>query len=186
MGLRELKKAKTRKMISDLATRLFMEKGYDEVTTAEIARLAEVSVPTLFKYFPTKETLVFDEEAEREARLIAAVTDRKEGVSILDALLQHFSSYMAFDTYKKKEVDAFRKMVYSTPDLHAYAKQIWMRYEKSLAVALQQETKNKLEKAEAEALAHFILDAFHRSKNADNPKASLHTLFNMMKNGWKE
>ncbi|MFZ6770965.1 TetR/AcrR family transcriptional regulator [Undibacterium sp. Di26W] len=186
MGLRELKKAKTRKMISDLATRLFMEKGYDEVTTAEIARLAEVSVPTLFKYFPTKETLVFDEEAEREARLIAAVTDRKEGVSILDALLQHFSSYMAFDTYKKKEVDAFRKMVYSTPDLHAYAKQIWMRYEKSLAVALQQETKNKLEKAEAEALAHFILDAFHRSKDAENPKASLHTLFNMMKNGWKE
>lgn len=186
MGLRERKKAKTRKMISDLATRLFMEKGYNEVTTAEIARLAEVSVPTLFKYFPTKETLVFDEEAEREERLISAVTDRKEGVSILDALLEHFSSYMAFDIKKKKEVDAFRKLIYSAPDLHAYAKQIWMRYEKSLAVALQQETKNKLEKAEAEALAHFILDAFHRSKDAENPKASLHALFNMMKNGWKE
>ncbi|MFZ6709264.1 TetR/AcrR family transcriptional regulator [Undibacterium sp. TC9W] len=186
MGLRELKKAKTRKMISDLATGLFIERGYDQVTTAEIARLAEVSVPTLFKYFPTKETLVFDEEDEREARLIAAVTDRKAGVSILDSLLEYFSSYMAFDEKKKKEVNAFRNLIYSTPDLYAYAKQVWMRYEKSLAAALQQETKNKLEKAEAEALAHFILDAFHRSKDAENPKASLHTLFNMMKNGWKE
>ncbi|MFZ6641533.1 TetR/AcrR family transcriptional regulator [Undibacterium sp. TC4M20W] len=186
MGLRELKKAKTRKMISDLATGLFIEKGYDQVTTAEIARLAEVSVPTLFKYFPTKETLVFDEEDEREARLIGAVTDRKAGVSILDALLEYFSSYMAFDETKKKEVKAFRNLIHSTPDLYAYAKQVWMRYEKSLAVALQQETRNKLEKAEAEALAHFILDAFHRSKDSENPKASLHTLFNMMKNGWKE
>ncbi len=186
MGLRELKKAKTRKMISDLATRLFIENGYNEVTTAEIARLAEVSVPTLFKYFPTKEMLVFDEEDEREERLIAAVTDRKKDASILDALLEHFASFMAFDVDKKKEVDAFRKLIYSTPDLYVYAKQIWMRYEKSLAVVLQQETKNKLEKAEAEAIAHFILDAFHRSKDAENPRATLHTLFNMMKNGWKE
>ena len=104
MGLRELKKAKTRKMISDLATGLFIEKGYDQVTTAEIARLAEVSVPTLFKYFPTKETLVFDEEDEREARLVAAVTDRKAGVSILDGLLEYFCSYIAFDETKKNEV----------------------------------------------------------------------------------
>ncbi|MFZ6744409.1 TetR/AcrR family transcriptional regulator [Undibacterium sp. JH2W] len=186
MGLRELKKAKTRKMISDLATGLFMEKGYDQVTTAEIARLAEVSVPTLFKYFPSKETLVFDEEDEREEKLIAAVTDRKEGVTILDALLEHFSSYTVFDVDKKKHVAAFKKLIYNTPDLYVYAKQIWTRYEKSLAVTLQQETKHQLEQVEAEAIAHFILDAFHRSKSADDPKASLYALFNIIKNGWKE
>ncbi|MBC3916422.1 TetR family transcriptional regulator [Undibacterium sp. CY18W] len=186
MGLRELKKAKTRKMISDLATRLFMEKGYDEVTTAEIARLAEVSVPTLFKYFPTKEALVFDEQDEREERLIAAVTDRKKGTSILDALFEHFSNHMAFDSEKRKHVTAFKKLIHSTPDLSVYAKQIWMRYEKSLATVLLQETKHQLEQAEAEAIAHFILDAFHRSKDAENPKASLNALFNIIKNGWTE
>jgi len=186
MGLRELKKAKTRKMISDLATGLFIEKGYDQVTTAEIARLAEVSVPTLFKYFPTKETLVFDEEDEREEKLLAAVTERKKGMSILDALLEHFSSYTVFDEDKKKHVAAFKKLIYSTPDLYIYAKQIWMRYEKSLAVVLRQETKHQLAPAEAEAIAHFILDAFHRSKDAEDPRASLHALFNIMKNGWKE
>jgi AcrR family transcriptional regulator len=60
------------------------------VTTAEIAEKAEVSVPTLFNYFPTKETLVFDEDQEREEKLVRAVTERKQGTSILDALRDLF------------------------------------------------------------------------------------------------
>ena len=82
MGLRELKRAKTRKLISDIATNLFIERGYDAVTTAEIARLAEVSVTTLFNYFPTKESLVFDEDQSIEAALVHAVISQKSRVCL--------------------------------------------------------------------------------------------------------
>src|SRR4051812_4062335 len=125
MGLREQKKAKTRKTISDLATVLFMEKGYDQVTVADIAQKAEVSVPTVFNYFPTKESLVFDQEAEREAQLLSAVADRKKGQSILDALLDHFLSTKVMNPEHIKHVAAFHRLIESTPDLARYSRQMW-------------------------------------------------------------
>lgn len=60
-GLRERKKRATRVAIQRAALALFLAKGYDETTTEEIARAADVSPSTLFNYFPTKEALVADE-----------------------------------------------------------------------------------------------------------------------------
>src|SRR5580693_1570322 len=111
MGLREEKKQITRKAISDLATRLFVERGYDSVTTAEIAKRANVSVPTLFKYFPTKETLVFDEDEERESLLLDTVKGRKNNQSICDALLEMgLQELENIHVIHKKEAKTFLKM----------------------------------------------------------------------------
>jgi AcrR family transcriptional regulator len=81
-----------------MATALFIERGYHAVTTAEIAERAAVSVPTLFNYFPTKESLVFDEDSEREARLVETVENRGEagiqaallaaGLANIDAIIK--------------------------------------------------------------------------------------------------
>lgn len=59
-GLRERKKRQTRQYISDVATGLFMDRGFDAVTVAEIADAANVSVNTVYNYFPAKEDLFLD------------------------------------------------------------------------------------------------------------------------------
>ena len=66
-GLRDRKKAQTRLAISDVATRLFVERGFENVSVAKIALEADVSRKTVFNYFPRKEDLVFDREEEGRA-----------------------------------------------------------------------------------------------------------------------
>ena len=187
MGLRELKKQKTRKAISDLATMLFIERGYNQVTTAEIAELAEVSVPTLFKYFPTKESLVFDKDSETENWLMETVINRQKNQSILDALLDaRIEKINALPTGYHDHYKKFINLVEITPELNIYAKQMWMRHEKALAEILIKESKTKLSILKAESIAHFILDSFHRTLGSSNPKDDLGELFEIIKNGWTE
>jgi AcrR family transcriptional regulator len=59
-GLRERKKAETRERLAATATALFRAQGYTETSVEQIAREAGVSLPTLFRYFPTKADLLFD------------------------------------------------------------------------------------------------------------------------------
>ena len=62
LGLRELKKARTRQGIADAAARLFAERGYEQVAVSDVAREAEVSEQTVYNYFQTKEQLVTDHD----------------------------------------------------------------------------------------------------------------------------
>lgn len=186
MGLREAKKQKTRAAISLLATKLFIERGYDNVTTAEIAALAEVSVPTLFKYFPTKESLVFDEDAEREEFLVATVKNRGKTQTILEALLEAgLGQLEVIQKHHRKETKAFMKMIRETPQLNLYAQQMWLRHEKALAKAIQSESKRKLTDLEAETVARFILESFHRSIGAADPQDALKSMFKILREGWR-
>ncbi|MEV6412200.1 helix-turn-helix domain-containing protein [Kribbella sp. NPDC051718] len=73
-GLRERKKAAARQAMSDAATRLFEQRGFEEVTLSEIAAAADVSVKTIFNYFGSKEDLFFDAEPQALENLLAAVS----------------------------------------------------------------------------------------------------------------
>jgi AcrR family transcriptional regulator len=90
LGLRERKKQLTRQVIFEAAARLFARRGFDAVTVAEVAEEAEVSEPTVFSYFPTKEDLVFSGLASFEARLVDAVRDRKPGEGPWDVFRRTF------------------------------------------------------------------------------------------------
>jgi AcrR family transcriptional regulator len=85
-GLRAWKKERTRLAISDVATSLFMRDGFEAVTVAQIAAAAEVSVKTVFNYFPSKEDLFFDRADEVVDALAAAIVDRPAGTTIVQAL----------------------------------------------------------------------------------------------------
>jgi AcrR family transcriptional regulator len=86
LGLRETKKKETRQEIADAAMRLFVTRGFDHVTVAEVAAAAGVSEKTVFNYFPTKEDLFFDEVPERSRRLRDAIANREPGESVVSAL----------------------------------------------------------------------------------------------------
>jgi len=80
-GLRDLKKARTRRLIADTAARLFAERGYEHVAVSDVAREAEVAEQTVYNYFPTKEQLVTDREQQVQDRLCDLIRSRPPGVT---------------------------------------------------------------------------------------------------------
>jgi AcrR family transcriptional regulator len=76
----------TRARISQVATGLFLERGFDAVTVADVARAAGVSSVTVFKHFPRKEDLLLDRAVDADELLRAAVRDRDPGVDVLASL----------------------------------------------------------------------------------------------------
>lgn len=78
VSLRERKKRLTYQAVSEAAIAMFLERGFDKVSVAEVAAAADISKPTLFRYFPAKEDLVLHRFADHEdeaARVVAARAD---------------------------------------------------------------------------------------------------------------
>jgi AcrR family transcriptional regulator len=86
MGLRELKKARTRRHIADTAARLFADRGYENVTVTDVAREAEVAEQTVYNYFPVKEQLVTDRDQQVQERLSDLIRSRPPGVTAAAAV----------------------------------------------------------------------------------------------------
>ncbi|HEX7987260.1 MAG TPA: TetR/AcrR family transcriptional regulator, partial [Duganella sp.] len=76
----------TRQAISNAATRLFLERGFDHVTVDEIAAAADVGRMTVFNHFPRKEDMFFDRDEEGREALRAALRERVAGVSPIETL----------------------------------------------------------------------------------------------------
>ena len=141
MGLRERKKRRMYREISETAIALFLEKGFDRVSVTEVAAAAEVSKPTLFRYFPAKEDLVLHRFADHEDEAGRVVAERPAGVSPLDALHRHF-----LDGLERRDpvtglnddprVLAFHRLLYGTPSLVARLYAYLNRSEEALAAAL--------------------------------------------------
>lgn len=76
----------TRARIREIANRLFIGRGFDAVTVAEVAREAGVSTVTVFNHFPTKEDLFLDRVDDAVEFLRSAVRDRGSAVDVLESL----------------------------------------------------------------------------------------------------
>ncbi|EKX65314.1 TetR family transcriptional regulator [Streptomyces ipomoeae] len=140
-GLRERKKRRMYEMVSEVAIRLFLEKGFDAVSVAEVAAAAEISKPTLFRYFPAKEDLVLYRIADHETEAARVVEGRAEGESVVGALRAHFLDGLArrdpvTGLNDDPRVLAFHRLLYGTPSLVARAYGHLERAEEALAEAL--------------------------------------------------
>jgi AcrR family transcriptional regulator len=83
-GLRERKKARTRRTIQEQALRLFAEQGYEATTVEQIAEAAEISPSTFFRYFPTKEDVVVQDDYDPV--MLAALAAQPAGLAPVPAL----------------------------------------------------------------------------------------------------
>lgn len=147
LGLRERKKARTRRAISEAAIALFLERGYDAVPVAEIAEAAEVSKRTLFAYFPTKDDLVLHRFADHEDEAARVVRERPAGTTPLDALHRHQQAALArrdpiTGLCDDPAVVAFHRLVLETPTLRSALLHYHARGVDALASALLDTTRD--------------------------------------------
>ncbi|WP_406143595.1 TetR family transcriptional regulator [Streptomyces anulatus] len=140
-GLRERKKRLTYQAVSDAAIAMFLERGFDKVSVAEVAAAADISKPTLFRYFPAKEDLVLHRFADHEDESARVVAERPPGEGPLDALRRHFLDGLdrrdpVTGLCDVPEVLKFHRLLYGTPSLVARMYAYQGRSEAALARAL--------------------------------------------------
>ena len=147
MGLRELKKEQTRQLIAGTAWRLFADRGFDQVTVAEIAREAQVAEATVFNYFPGKEDLFYSQFEAFSARLANAVRDREPGEPALAAfrraLLEEGGLLAQAEAGDQKALTRLRtvnRVIAASPALLAREQQAMARSADDLAALLAAET----------------------------------------------
>lgn len=140
-GLREIKKRATRRQISDHATRLFLERGFERTTIAEIAAAAGVAPKTVTNYFARKEDLALDRQEEFVGSLAAAVASRRSGESALAGLRRAFDDAVrARDPVAGFSGQAFAQMVAESPTLTAQLRRLHDQREAALVEALAEGT----------------------------------------------
>jgi AcrR family transcriptional regulator len=126
-GLRERKKALMRQLISDTATLMFFERGFDEVRVSEIAAACDVSEKTIYNYFPTKESLLLDREEDSADAIRKALGPEGDPVSpvtamvgILKGELEEFMSHInEHEQVQFSLIADFNDLIESTPSLKA-------------------------------------------------------------------
>lgn len=123
-GLRENKKLRTRRQLAATALELFLERGFDAVSVADVAAAAEVSKPTLFRYFPSKEDLVLDRFADHQDEAARTVRERPAGQTPVGAVRAHFLAALAdrdpiTGLCDHPQVLAFQRLLYTTASLES-------------------------------------------------------------------
>jgi AcrR family transcriptional regulator len=119
-GLRERKKARTRASIREHALRLFREQGYTVTTVEQISAAAEVSPATFFRYFPTKEDVVLQDDVDIVT--LGALEAQPAGLSPIAAF--RAAAAETFATLSREDLERFREtteLTMAVPEIRARA-----------------------------------------------------------------
>ena len=180
VGLRERKKARTREALGDAAMELFLAKGFGGTTVEEIADACEVSPRTFFRYFATKEDVLFGDTRQRCDALIDALAAQPAELTAFDAL--HQALRTAARDYEPQH-EALRRraeVLQSSPELRAYKAEHQGGWEEAITVELQrrQHGPHQLSIQELRLLTAVAMAAFRVAFDdwLDEPTLGLETL----------
>jgi AcrR family transcriptional regulator len=150
----------TRARIAEVAARMFLERGFDGVTVAEVAREAGVSSVTVFKHFPRKEDLFLDRTVDAVEVLQSAVRDRAPGVDVLaslrDATLRLIDDRHPLSGVNDRSTPFFRTVA-ASPTLTARAREIAADLQQTLAEELARDPSFD---GDASVLAAFFIAGY--------------------------
>ncbi len=164
-GLRQRKKRLTRQLLSDTATEMFVARGFDEVTIADIAAACGVSEKTVWNYFPAKETLLLDVE---DATADAIRREIRNGgppveamLRVLDSDLEQVTDYLAADQPAATlMIHRFNELVDSVPSLRSYHRDMMDRLVDATADAVADSLGAAVDDPEVQIAATSLIGLF--------------------------
>lgn len=183
LGRRQRKKNATRSTILDAATTLFLERGFDAVTVNEIAEAADVTPKTVFAHFPRKEALLFGDEDQQHARLVASVRDREPGVPISTALRAHYLAEIA--ELNSEPASRLLTVMDEAPSVVEYAERMWLRHEDALISEITRELDLSEASDEIRHYVRFALQIQLVARRAPNPESTIDAGFRLLDEGWR-
>jgi len=164
-GLRERKKRLMRQQLSDTATRMFLDRGFDAVRVTEIAAACGVSEKTVFNYFPTKESLILDRLESTMASLRTGLAEPgvppvEAALRILDRELGAMTSWLAAQDDQALAGALMRRfgvMIAATPSLRAHQSDTMDSYIAVAAAILADRTAMRADDPEPQIAAAALL-----------------------------
>jgi AcrR family transcriptional regulator len=160
-GLRERKKRLMRQQLSDTATRMFLERGFDHVRVAEVAEACGVSEKTVFNYFPTKESLLLDRLEATVSSLRTGLADPDKppvqaALQILDLELAGMTDWLAAQAILR-----FGDLIRATPSLRAYQSDMMDQFASVATQILAARAEMSPDDPEPQIAARALLGLWH-------------------------
>lgn len=187
-GLRERKKRLTRQLISDTATAMFLEQGFEDVKVTDVAAAAGVSEKTVYNYFPTKESLLLDREPEVAAAIWRALGPGAVARSPIEGSLEVLARELddLHESWRIEGPGMFRRfadLVDATPSLRAADRDMRDRLVRTAAEAMAERADVSPDDPEPQIAATALLglwriqyEAIRRSADAGHSADELRRL----------
>jgi AcrR family transcriptional regulator len=161
-GLRERKKQRTRTAIIEAAMGLFVERGFDQTTVADIAAAADIAPRTFFGYFPSKEDVVFHDFDEFAAQMRRRIVDeRLEDETAIDAVRSWFADFLASKPFDDEAARCRRAVIDSSAALRDHDDRLLNRLEEVLAEAVAMDLGESADALRPRMVAGATIAAFH-------------------------
>ena len=160
LSLRERRRIRTRRTIQAHALRLFAAKGFQATTIEDIAAAAEMAPRTFFRYFPTKEEVVF--WSEYPPKLAESVARRPDDEPALEALHHGIVDGLAAiwdqDEERERMLERLR-LAFRTPALHPRMRQQQAHWAAELAKILADRLGERPDNLEVRIIAAAVAAA---------------------------
>ncbi|HEY0933139.1 MAG TPA: TetR family transcriptional regulator [Trebonia sp.] len=173
-GLRERKKARTRASLREHALRLFREQGYQATTVEQIAAAAEVSPSTFFRYFPTKEDLVLQDDMD--TRMVEAFARQPPDLTPIAAIRAALrEAWKSFTPEEWEQIREGGRLSCTVPEIRARAMNEFARTISVIADVLARRTGRPANDFRVRVLAGAVIGVMMAVFLPDEPAAGTGT-----------